>query len=111
MLTVNEQNSQDLCIKSCMECFEQLTRAIHYCLEKRYLNGEHLKLFFEAIDLCRVSSTLLLSHSDLSFEHAQITAKVCDECARNCFSYHDDFLHSVGGFCLETARACRQLAH
>ena len=59
MLTVNEQNSQDLCIKSCMECFEQLTRAIHYCLEKRYLNGEHLKLFFEAIDLCRVSSTLL----------------------------------------------------
>jgi len=113
LLSINEQSASDLCVKHCLECFEHLTRAVQYCLEKEgeYLNGDLLKLFFEGIDLCRVSSTLLLSHSDLALEHGQITAKVCDMCAKSCYSFDDDFLNSVGNICSETAESCRQLAH
>lgn len=111
LIAINEQSSQDQCIKDCMECFEHLTRAVGHCLRKDYLNGEHLKNFFEGIDLCRVNSTLLLSHSDLALEHGQITAKICDICAKNCFSYQDEFLHQVGIICEQTANSCRQLAH
>lgn len=113
LLAINEQSSQEICVKHCLECFEQLTRAVQYCLQKEgeYLNGEHLRLFFEGIDLCRVSSTLLLSHSDLAFEHGQITAKICDMCAKSCFSYQDEFLDHVGSICVDTAASCRQLAH
>lgn len=113
VITINEQSSQDLCIKYCLECFEQLTRAVSYCLQKEgdYLNGDHLKQFFEGIDLCRVNATLLLSHSDLAFEHGQITAKICDICAQSCYSYNDDYLNKVGDICSQTADMCRQLAH
>lgn len=113
VLAINEQSSQDLCIKQCLECFEHLTRAVSYCLEKEgdFLNGDHLKLFFEGIDLCRVNATLLMSQSELALEHGQITAKICDMCAKSCFSYHDDFLSKVGNTCSETATLCRQLAH
>lgn len=113
ILEINEQSSQELCIKHCMECFEQLTRAVRYCLDKEgdFLNGEHLKIFFEGIDLCRVNSTLLLSQSDLALEHGQITAKICDMCAKSCYSYNDEFLNFVGNICTQTAASCRQLAH
>lgn len=113
LLAINEESSQDLCIKHCLRCFEQLTRAVRYCLAKEgpYLNGEHLKQFFEGIDLCRVNATLLLSHSDLALEHGQLTAKICEICASSCYSYHDDYLKEIGDICNETASMCRQLAH
>lgn len=113
LLSINEQSASDLCVKHCLECFEQLTRAVQYCLERDgdYLDGDLLRLFFEGIDLCRVSSSLLLSHSELAMEHGQITAKICDMCAKRCFSFDDEFLTKIGNTCLETAESCRQLAH
>ena len=113
--TVKAEKNMEQCIADCFASFSATTKCLSHCLEKggKHAEKAHVQLMMECAEMCKMSMGLMLSNSQFAFEHCQLCAKVCDQCADSCaaLEHGSTVMADCVKACKKCAESCRSMAH
>ncbi|XBX76348.1 four-helix bundle copper-binding protein [Proteinivorax tanatarense] len=89
-----------------MECFDA-------CLDEPDVSSRKkmLGLLVECAMTAQNSITLMAMNGQLTKEHCELCAKICDMCADECAKFEEQHCQNCADVCHVCANECRQMAN
>lgn len=105
---VNEALSPEIeqCAIDCLNCHSLCLRTLRYCVRRggNHANADHIDLLLNCSEVSQATENILLSGDpQLSIRICELTADLCERCARSCDQFGEDARTQA---CAEACRVC-----
>lgn len=123
METIKQQNEQlnrlsvnaEEAIRNALECYRVCSTCLQHCLALggKHSEHSHVMLLIECADVCRVTSSFMISTSSFVHDMSGICARLCDACSDSCHDIdpEDPHLNACMVACRRCADSCRNMEH
>ncbi len=109
-MTDSEKNNK---LFSCLEeCEESCLSTIMHSLaeESVVVTMEAMVNLMDCEQICSLTRKFILRDSDYAGDIVELCACICEACAKNCRSFHnDEAMHDCAEVCENCAMACREI--
>jgi hypothetical protein len=111
---MQQQISREMqtCIDNCLECASVCEQTLSYCLSQggKHVEGKHLKILMDCVDICYTSARVMARGSDLHVITCRACAEICRACADECNTMDDETMKRCAIVCEKCASSCESMS-